>query len=144
MTKRTTPNSFVDELDKLEQKIKGRYGEDALVFSFDKLDHDIAKALSYRQYGKEWLLPTIEDDCTCKWTKVSEDRACGNHSPVLHRVRQIKKALQNYALQSRIEGLEDVKQDIYDNTEVFETALALGIIDRHIADLKKQKGESDG
>lgn len=78
---------------KLENEIRSRYGDDALVFSFDELDHKIADALEYKSNGKKWLLPTINDDCLCKWTRVSEDRACGNHSPVIHKVRQLRDLL---------------------------------------------------
>lgn len=92
-------------LDKLEKEIRGRYGDDSLIFSFDKLDHEIAKTLNYKQFNKTHLLPTIKDDCLCKWTRVSEGRACGNHSPVIYRVRELRKILASETQKAEVRAV---------------------------------------
>lgn len=89
-----------------EQEIKERFGEDSLIFSFDDLDHKIAEAISYYANGRVWKLPTIKDGCLCKWTRVSEDRACGNHSPVIYRVRKIRELLNEAISQAKEEERE--------------------------------------
>jgi hypothetical protein len=44
------------------------------------------------------LLPTFEDSCLCKYNETSEDRACGNHLPVIYRVRRVKALLNRQTL----------------------------------------------